>query len=425
VDKLQEGIFYNREKDFQGYKGLDVSDQRNKTFAVLFIRFESCTAEKVGNILKALWKRYNSLKEGISEDIPGCKFPNRSLSVLFGYGPKIFELSGIKKKIPKDMKGMQFLPSEMGGEPILADAGIEFAKDTHENLGLSQHVIIQLIGTSQLAVYRSILETINYLYRLEEQFFTVKFYTGFQRDDRRSWLGFHDEISNLNSSKEARDVIAINKNFNHLRHDDYWTENGTYLAFLRTRIDIELWNTLNTKEQELIVGRDKESGRPIIGVDSKGNPILDENCPSLTEINNFSRDFHDHPDFFKTPSFSKTNHPHDLEASIRILNQSHIGRTRHMEQIEPGDPSSNRIFRQGFEFIETSSDPKFPLSVGQNFVSFQNDPARIFSILTSLNWLGKANFGGPDGMKLLTVTAAGVFLVPPNEEPFPGACMFL
>ena len=425
MGKLQEGIFYNREKDFQGYKALDLGEQRNRTFAALFIRFESCTAEKVGRLLKGLWKRYESLKEGYSEDIPGCRFPSGSLTVLIGYGPKVFELSGIKKKIPKDMKDMQFMPSEVGGEPILADAGIEFAKDKHENVGLSEHVIIQLIATSQLAVYRSIVETLSYLYKFEEQFFTVKFYTGFQRDDRRSWLGFHDEISNLNSSKEAKVVIAINKNFNHLRYDDYWTENGTYLAFLRTRIDLELWNTLSTKEQELIVGRDKESGRPIIGVDSKGNPILDENCPHLTEINKFTKEFHNHPDFFKRPDISKTNNPPDPVASTRILNQSHIGRTRHIEQIEPGNPSSNRIFRQGFEFIETSLDPKFPLNVGQNFVSFQNDPVRIFSILTSPHWLGKVNFGGPDALKLLTVTAAGVFLVPPNEEPFPGACIFL
>ena len=404
---------------------MELSEKRNKTFAALFIRFESCTAKKVGGILKALWKRYNSLKEGYSEDIPGCKFPGGSLTVLIGYGPKIFELRGIKKKIPRDMNGMQFMPSELGGEPILADAGIEFAKDKHENLGLSEHVIIQLIGASQLAVYRSIVETINYLYSFEEQFFTVKFYTGFQRDDRRSWLGFHDEMSNLSSSKEAKVVIAINKNFNHLRYDDYWTENGTYLTFLRTRIDLELWNTLNTQEQELIVGRDKESGRPIIGVDSKGNPILDENCPSLTEITNFTKEFHDHPDFFKRPGISKTYNPADPETSLRILNQSHIGRTRHIEQIDPGDPSSNRIFRQGFEFIESSLDSKYPLSVGQNFVSFQNDPVRIFSILTSPHWLGKANFGGPGVMKLLTVTGAGVFLVPPKEEPFPGACMFL
>jgi hypothetical protein len=41
--------------------------------------------------------------------------------------------------------------------------------------------------------------------------------------------------------------------------------------------------------------------------------------------------------------------------------------------------------------------------------------------------MGKANFGGsPDlfGQDLLSILSAGMFFVPANEKPFPGASIF-
>ena len=119
----------------------------------------------------------------------------------------------------------------------------------------------------------------------------------------------------------------------------------------------------------------------------------------------------------------------DTNNSIRLLSQSHIGRTRHIDQIKSEDPASRRIFRQGFEFIEPSyHDPSKPLRLGLNFISFQNDPTRLLFILTDPNWLGNSNFAGTGnipGMKdFLSVQACGIFFVPPNETPFPGASIF-
>ncbi|HKG87052.1 MAG TPA: hypothetical protein VKA95_01910, partial [Nitrososphaeraceae archaeon] len=92
--------------------------------------------------------------------------------------------------------------------------------------------------------------------------------------------------------------------------------------------------------------------------------------------------------------------------------------------------TSRRIFRQSFEFLEPLDNPVKPFRAGLNFVSFQNDPGRLFFILTDPNWLGNTNFGGdPDdkqGMdKFLSVLAAGVFFVPPVEKPFPGASILI
>ena len=94
------------------------------------------------------------------------------------------------------------------------------------------------------------------------------------------------------------------------------------------------------------------------------------------------------------------------------------------------NPTSRRIFRQGFEFVEPLYDNSSrQLRVGLNFISFQNNPGRLFFILTDPNWLGKTNFAGLEhiqGMKdFLSVFARRcIFYVPPIEKPFPGASIF-
>ena len=66
-------------------------------------------------------------------------------------------------------------------------------------------------------------------------------------------------------TKEIR-VVAIT-NTKHLRPDDKWLLGGTYLAFLRIAVDIASWDGLNSYDQEIIIGRDKLTGCPLIGVD--------------------------------------------------------------------------------------------------------------------------------------------------------------
>ncbi|HEY6886025.1 MAG TPA: hypothetical protein VI278_18490 [Nitrososphaeraceae archaeon] len=430
--RIQDGIYYNKTISDSFQRLTDISNQKNKTFALLFLRVkEGRTAREVGACLANLWMIYDSLRRGFVKALRGYHVPSGGLDVLIGYGPKIFDLQGVKKKIPNDLCGRQFSPSTTGEEPIIRGAGIRYASDLHDNVGLIEHVVIQFISATQLATYRAIAETWQFFSNdTRVPFVFTSFYTGFQRDDGRSWLGFHDEVSNMKNAQERKGIIAIHKKWNHLIHDDFWTENGTYLAFLRIAIDLKTWENIQSEQQELLVGRDKISGRPIIAVDKRGNPILDETCPTIDELNGYSPKFHDHPNYFLEPNVKPgLKSTIDVNASLKILNLSHIGRTRHIEEIDCRDPSSNRIFRQGFEFIESTNDPAKPVRVGLNFVSFQNDPRRLFSLLANPHWLGNSNFGG-DGSNnnmngLFSVNAAGIFLVPPVEKPFPGCSIFI
>jgi deferrochelatase/peroxidase EfeB len=217
---------------------------------------------------------------------------------------------------------------------------------------------------------------------------------------------------------------------NNLLRRDYWTKNGTYLAYLRIEIDIDLWNSIARKQQELIIGRDKLKGSPLVGVDKNGNPVSNDACPSAYEVKGFDTRFHEHPDYLRESELPKKIRAIlDMQASPEILNESHIGRTRHIDKINSKYRVSRRIFRQGYEFLESPyDDPSKSLRVGQNFISYQNDPSRLFFILTHPDWMGNTNFGGRTKNnrmnKLLSVLAAGVFFVPPMEKPFPGVSLF-
>jgi Dyp-type peroxidase family len=429
--RIQKGIYYQK-KPF--HTPSDNDQPSNDSFAILFLRISNnATAYHVSEALNSLWEMYKDLEKGNVPHLPGCHVPSGGLSVLMAFGPSIFNIPAVTRNIPRDFKDKQFLEPVAGG-PILEGSGIKYANDLHENLGNTEHIVFQFISRTQLATNRAVVETWKHLSNIEssKRILNFKtFFTGFQRDDGRSWLGFHDQVSNMPNPKERKNAIVIDIVKNDLVHRDFWTAGGTYLAFLRTEIDLNIWEKIERKQQEIIVGREKMTGIPLVGVDKQGNPITREECLPASEIRTFDKRFHNHPDYFKKPKISnKIKAMIDVDASSRILSQSHIGRTRHIDHIGNENPTSRRIFRQGFEFVEPLYDnSNRQLRVGLNFVSFQNNPSRLFFILTDPNWLGKTNFGGTEhvqGMKdFLSVLAAGVFFVPPIKKPFPGAEIFI
>jgi deferrochelatase/peroxidase EfeB len=431
MEKLQNGIYYRRHQLNDLARGN--SSSRNDCFAIAFLRIsDSLTSLETARYLRGLWKMYLNLKKGVVSDLPGHRVPSGGLSVLLGYGPNIFAIPGITKKIPRDLREKQFR-EPVSGEPILNGSGINYSFDVPRNLGITEHMTVQFISKSQLATYRAVVETWKYIARIvppKRGITLTTFFTGFQRDDCRSWLGFHDEVSNMNNAREKRKAIVIDRVKNDLVHQDFWTAGGTYLAFLRIEINLPTWEQIRRRDQEILIGRDKLNGIPIVGIDKNGNPIRKPGCPPFSEVRSFDKRFHEHPNYFRRPSAGSTMKTNiDTDNSIRLLSQSHIARTRHIDQIKSDDPASRRIFRQGFEFIEPSyHDSSKPLRLGLNFISFQNDPTRLLFILTDPNWLGNSNFAGTGnipGMKdFLSVQACGIFFVPPNEAPFPGASIF-
>lgn len=419
--KVQEGIFYDKMREFKNHG--------NNSYAIVFLKIrDGSEGNQVALELSNIWQVYQKLKKGKVANLDQCTIPNHGLSALIGYGPEVFKIHGITKTIPKDFAGMQFLPS-IAGKPILDGCGINYSEQSCQNLGFSEHVAIQFISGTQLGSYRAIVETwqhLNHEPKDDHCLQLTKFFTGFQRDDGRSWLGFHDEVSNMKDEKERWDAIFIDRASNQLQPDDFWTEGGTYMGFLRIGIEIEAWNQIGIKDQELIIGRDKRTGSPIIGVDEKGDAIKVESYDEVGPAEFYDTKYHEHPDYLNTSKISNTEGI-DIEKSRNVLIQSHIGRTRHISNLPSKDPTSRRIYRQGFEFIEPVSNEKKPFRLGLNFISFQNDPKRLTFILTDPRWMGKSNIGGPRGLfnnKIFSVLSSGMFFVPVTEEPFPGYSLF-
>ena len=410
--RQQRGILYKKKPRAPLLGDGDYS--YNSTFAILSLRAATgSSAGEIGKSLEKLWKLYTSLRKG-------------QASVLIGYGPKIFKLKGVSKAIPENLN-RQFLPPSNENRNLLEGCAIKYSNDMQDNVGLSEDVVIQIISDTQLATYNAIAETYKHL-SLSDRGSILKlsrFFTGFQRVDGRSWLGFHDEVSNMSSEKERRKAIFIDPVANDLRLRDYWTQGGTYLALIRMEIDILKWEQIDLVQQELTVGRRKKDGTPLIGVDKRGMSLAVDKLKRKHTM----QMIRDHPDYFRTRYLpDSVLKKLDIDASVRILSQSHIGRTRHIDGISSDKTSSRRIYRQSFEFIEPLYKCEKPLRLGINFISFQNDPSRLLFILTDPNWMGGSNFGGESGklgiLDLLSVLAAGIFYVPPIEKPFPGVSIF-
>ena len=171
------------------------------------------------------------------------------------------------------------------------------------------------------------------------------------------------------------------------------------MVFSRIEFNLEKWGNFSKNEQEIIIGRDKITGCPIIGFDSVTKKILkDPRCPVpgtasvLDQGNEIFREIY-------PSAFANYLYPNGYEK----LKNSHINTSR---------TNTWKIFRQSFEFFEPSEN-KDNFKVGFNFISFQNNVQHFFEIFRhSLNQLGD----------FISIQCIGIFYIPPNveNENFPG-----
>ena len=85
----------------------------------------------------------------------------------------------------------------------------------------------------------------------------VEIERGFARDDHRELFGFLDGLRNMPRSAR-RTRVFINRERE--AEEPRWTENGTYLAYLKIEQDLDEWNALAVADQEQIMGRRKDDG---------------------------------------------------------------------------------------------------------------------------------------------------------------------
>lgn len=310
--------------------------------------------------------------------------------------------------------------------PIMNGSKIHYSTNSHEDSLITDHVVIQLIADTEFYTNRALVEIWKSLCQHNQKaerdsdITLTRYYTGFHSPTGRNLIGFHDGVSNLKSI-ERYDNIAITRVNN---SDDSWVVNGTYLGFIRIIFDLHRWEKLSRERQEIIIGRDKKTGCPLIGVTKEGKPIKDRMCPVLGTfeiIEKGNERFREHA-IYKTQNLP-------VGVSARLLENSHIGLTNPIMSINGKSSANFKIFRQGFQFIEFPSvDQGF--YVGLNFISFQNTMEKLFNVLTYSNTNTRPQIANRNPEfsfhDFFQVQAAGSFLVPPsnNNESFPGSCIF-
>jgi Dyp-type peroxidase family len=418
IRQLQEGI-YLKNKPTVG-----------KSLCTVFFRIsEDSTASEVGKAISQLWNMYSELKQGVIKNLTVNRklLLGGNLSVLLGYGPKIFKVVGIKKLAPVDLLENSFFesPRRWADGSVSEHSQLIYSKEISENHAASDHFMIQLIADGEFFSSRALVQTLRELRDINsglgKRILQIsKWYTGFQSEDKRNWLGFHDGISNIKSNERFK-AVAINDT-KRLGPDDKWLLGGTYLAFLRITVDIDSWDRLNLYDQEIIIGRDKLTGCPIIGVDRDGKPIKAQGCPvsgTFEIIQDGNEYFREHPSYGM-----QRNLPYHVNDSI--LKNSHIARSLDVNLAKQRNTEPGRIFRQGFQFLESQNEiPGF--RVGLNFISFQNNPKNLFSVIDRKpNLMLDDQKSVPPLENFLSVHSAGIFIVPPvvTHEKFPGSNMF-
>ena len=316
MPELQEGIYHRP------------GARPGRFFAIAFFRIPRAARPRtVREGLNNLWAMWQGLREGRVADLPGTTVEAGNLTVLLGYGPGVFGFDPSDRPRPEGLQD-EFLfrsPKGGGGGPLLGLRNhLMYADEVRENRA-AENIAVQFIADSKLAVDRAIVETWKHLNDVADpengstplEFTT--FYTGFQRDDHRSWIDFHDGISNLRSD-ERELVIKI---------DSGEFAGGTYLAFLRIEVDIRIWRGLDRATQELLVGRDKITGCPLVSADGQLRPMA--GCP-----------------IDGAPIWASVNDP--IAEPDRVddaqLKQSHIHRAN-QHRPDAASRESSRIFRQG------------------------------------------------------------------------------
>ncbi|NEO98629.1 MAG: hypothetical protein F6K58_08105 [Symploca sp. SIO2E9] len=403
MDSIQEGVYFR-------------SKERPDDFLrLVFLNFSpETTRTQAHDALLKLWGMLQDLKQGIVRDLrpsqqgdPDYRVPTGKLTVLLGYGRRIFDFhSHANDWISPDDRpyelGLKLPPGE--NQPFRS---LHWGKNVNTEVAQSD-LVFQFIAVNELAVNRAVVEVQKLIDDQDLPLSINVFYQGFHREDRRSWIEFHDGINNMVAKERIKAI-------EYKLLDQPWMTGGTFMAFFKIEVDLKAWRKLSRIEQEILVGRNKLTGCPLDSADVVGD------CLSKTEISGC-------PMTGSIPNNAPNSFLNPPRSADSLIQSSHIHRSN-LNRGNPGQDSNNRIFRQGYEFLDWVEGKG--ISVGLNFISFQRRIKAVRDIIGDPDWMGGVNFGGPEGevkrppaIELMSLISAGFYAIPPKLEPYPGASLF-
>lgn len=207
---------------------------------------------------------------------------------------------------------------------------------------------------------------------------------GFQREDRRESFGYLDGLRNV-ASANRYGVVFVNRDELGADEPD-WTEDGTYMAYMKVRQDLDRFDQLDPAAQDAVMGRRKPDGSRLdlpAGTDARGEPPFPSDAPASAD---------------------------------------------HVRKTGPRGPGQAvEIFRRGVPYF--SLGPDGAPEAGLQFVSFQATVAQLDTVLST--WMLNPDFPaagvGADALfrdGFAQVLRGGMFFVPPYDDRFLAASAF-
>jgi deferrochelatase/peroxidase EfeB len=386
TDRLQRGIYHRSgEKAPPVYRLLLVNAR------------EGVPAADISAGLAEIWAMLMDLREGRVRELGGQPDPHlsatraqfSSLDALISYGRRLFDaaLHDPRLSTPERPPYLVYL------DPVSPFPSMSWSPQPMHG---ECDIALQLTANSVAAVNCAAVEVWKLISDRDLPFEVVVSYEGFGRLDGRGWLEFHDGVSNMDSASRRLALTAGG--------EAGWMEGGTYMVFLRIRVSLGAWRSLDRNEQEVAVGRDKLTGAALESIRQDTSGEFIPVARRFTDTADDRAQWRDPP-----------------QQADRHLERSHIHRAN-QSRASPGASGSFRIFRQGYEFLEEIG-PTGP-KLGLNFISFQRD-LRVFQHVMNLpGWLSDATFGGAAPSTMLSLEAGGLYAVPAVAEPFPGVDLF-
>ncbi|THV34654.1 Dyp-type peroxidase [Glycomyces buryatensis] len=314
---------------------------------------------------KAAPKRNGDSDEHFDAEAVSVGLNPARLTVTFGLGPGAFAKTSLDSRQPSklvelpEFDGDQLNPTWSGGD-----------------------LLVQICGDDQQVVSGAFLE----LRKRAVGAATLRWVQqGFMSGPAdggtpRNLQGFKDGSLNpeLGSDDFDQRVWATES-------EPDWFEGGTYLVFRKIRMKMPAWSAATAEEQNLTIGKDRDSGAPLSGGGEFDHPdfeaVDDSGLPAI-------------------PADSHVALTHEAKMFRRGYNYDYGFLTQ-------GDVSSDAVDHDHAAGTADHGHDEHPYDAGLLFASFQSDPQVFIDTQEKMA-------GGDRLMEFIVAEGSAVFAVPPG-----------